>query len=163
MKIFKLAIPVLLLVSGCASTLTSNEIVLVDKPLLNMNQKEKWNKMTGKWYGEQKNKDGGVTKWIKEASHDGSYKIVFRTYLKYGGFSERVEMGQWGVSGPVYFSIYRGHVVGEMIIKEDPSNPYNYDTYEILELSDKLFKYKHYDTGGVYTVKKVSDDFKFTS
>ena len=35
------------------------------------------------------------------------------------------------------------------------------DAYEILELNDKVFKYRHHSSGDVFTIRRVSSDFKF--
>ena len=117
--------------------------------------------MVGKWYGEQPAKEGGKRQWIVERKRDGTYKINFRVYRETGELSESAEVGQWAVSGPVYLSMFRGRVRGNNIVPVDPSDPYNYDAYEILELNDEIFKYRHYELGATFTLKKVAEDFEF--
>ena len=160
MKLFLLTI-LLFFLNGCATTMTSKEVVPHKKPSLTLSQEEKWMKMVGKWYGEQPTKSGGKRSWIVERNNDGTYLIVFRNYDAEGKISESAEVGQWAVSGPVYLSMFRGRVRGDKVEQVDPSNPYNYDAYEILQLDDSIFKYRHYEIGATFVLKKVADDFKF--
>ena len=117
--------------------------------------------MVGKWFGEQPTKEGGRRQWIVERASNGTYKITFRVYKKDGTFSESAEVGQWAVSGPVYMSMFRGHVDGNKIEPVDPSDPYNYDAYEILVLNNSTFKYKSFEYDATFTLKKVGNNFGF--
>ncbi|PWQ96622.1 hypothetical protein [Leucothrix pacifica] len=160
MKKFVLVLTLLTL-SACNSSLTSTDEVPHDKPQLTLSQEEKWNKMVGKWYGKQTVKGGGKRQWIVERKKDGTYKIHFRIHKENGKISESSEVGQWAISGPVYLSMFRGYIRDNEIDPVDPSDPYNYDAYEILELNEEIFKYRHYELNATYTLKKVAEDFKF--
>ena len=118
--------------------------------------------MIGKWYGSQPTKEGGVKKWIVERMSPGTYKIVFRIYEKDAtSYWEQIEVGEWGVSGPVYFSILRGWVKDGKLTPADPTDPFNYDAYKIISLTDEKFEYENYDSGDVYGIKKVPISFDF--
>jgi hypothetical protein len=142
-------------------TQTSNTAISDSKPILDQDQKETWALLAGKWYGSQPTKNGGLRQHIVERSTDGKYKITFRSYDRDGTFKDKTEVGFWGASGPVYFSMYRGSVEGGKFRPANPANPYNYDAYRILTLTSETFEYESYDSGNRYVVKRVSSDFTF--
>src|SRR5690606_40558773 len=39
---------------------------------------------------------------------DGTYQLTVRDYSLDGSYLQQVEVGQWGISGPVYFTIMKG-------------------------------------------------------
>jgi len=149
------------LVQGCQSKYTSNQQVSSVKPRLSIDQRQRWDLMVGRWYGSQPTKQGGTRQQLMERYSDGTYKIILK-HISLGG-KERFnsEVGQWGVVGPVYFSIFRGWVEEWGVKPSDTSDPYNYDGYEIIELDTKVFKYKSYSSGVIYTLRKVGKEFIF--
>ncbi|MGH2509789.1 MAG: hypothetical protein ACRDHZ_20615 [Ktedonobacteraceae bacterium] len=155
------ALLVLLTLSGCATTRTSDVAINSEKPSLTLSQDETWNLLIGKWYGSQPTKDGGVKKEIMERSPQGTYQVTFRVYDKEGKYKEQTETGYWGVSGPVYFTIFRGWVEGDHLSPSNPSNPYNYDAYKIIKLNSEVFEYESYNSRDKYATKKVHQDFEF--
>lgn len=156
-----ISILIMLAMMGCATTHTSTEEITSVKPSLPSSQEEAWNLLIGKWYGSQPTKDGGEKKEIVERSPQGTYQITFRIYGKDGQYKEQTEAGQWGVSGPVYFTIFRGWVKGNRFSPSNPADPYNYDAYRIIKLNNEEFGYENYSSGNRYIVKRVSDDFVF--
>lgn len=147
--------------SGCATTNTSNIAIDYEKTGLTYNQEKTWEIMIGKWYGSQPVKDGGTRQWIAERSDDGTYKITFRRYGKNGEIEEQTEVGYWGVSGPIYFSIFKGWVKDGYLEPSNPRDPYNYDAYRIISLTDSVMEYESASSGNRYTLKKVATDFWF--
>ncbi len=161
-KVLPLLMAGLIMLSGCASTTqTSSRPVSSVKPAVALSQEEQWHMMVGKWYGEQPTKEGGIRKWLVERFINGTYRIDFRISKEDGTVDVLAEVGEWGISGPVYFSSFRGWVHGERIERSDRSDPYNYDAYRILQLSDTVFEYQHYSTGNHFLVRKVAPDFRF--
>lgn len=140
---------------------TSDEVVTAAKPRTTMSQKESWKLMVGKWYGSQPMKNGGKREQIVERRIDGTYKTTFRAHYPRKGVREVTEVGNWGIAGPIYFSIYRGRLKNAKFKKSDPSNPHNYDAYHIKKLNNEVFEYQGVVTGSKYTVKRVSIDFEF--
>jgi hypothetical protein len=147
--------------NGCSTTNTSTEEITSSKPSTSLSQKEYWNLMIGRWYGSQPTKNGGKKEEIMEKLADGTYKITFRVSDPKNGKKESVEVGQWGISGSIYFSIFRGWVKGDKFTPSDPTDPYNYDAYRIINLTNKIFEYEHVTTGNHYTTKKVPVTFVF--
>lgn len=115
--------------------------------------------MIGKWLGEAPTKEGGVRRWLVERFENGTYKIHFQTMSRNTIVKDTIEVGFWGISGPVYFGIYRGNVQNGELVLSDPSDPYNYDAYEILELDENRFRYRHYETGNEFELRKVPQDY----
>lgn len=144
---------------GCAVVTTSSSPVLVSKPALSEDRIQNWKWMIGRWYGSQPIDGGGVRQQLTERNGDGTYRITMRYVDANGKLKEGVEVGQWGIVGPVYFSIFRGWVKNGMFTPSSPSEPYNYDAYEVLLLTDDRFQYKSYSTGSIYTLEKVSEKF----
>lgn len=150
---------VLLGTGGCATTGTSAVSVVGMKPDVTQHQKKRWQLMVGRWYGDQPRKDGGRHQWLIVRSRNGWYKIDFVDTSPNGEVDKRTEVGEWGMSGPIYFTSYRGWIEGSILHRVSSSNPYNYDAYRIRRLDEKVFEYKSFATGDDYVVKRVSPDF----
>jgi hypothetical protein len=116
--------------------------------------------MIGKWFGEATTDDDQIKKWITERRPDGSLRIHFRTYKKTGGYKEQIEVGLWGVSGPIYFTIINEAIADDKVITIDPTDAYFYDAYEIIKLTEQEFEYKAVTFSDIYKVKRVPDDFR---
>jgi len=113
----------------------------------------------GRWYGETP-EAGGVTKrWVVDAFPDGVFRITFRFYEGDGSYREQIEVGEWAISGPVYFLSTKGWVDDGMFLKADTSKGELYDAYKILKLDAGVFEYEHYVNGNRYQVRKVDTGF----
>jgi len=148
---------------ACASTKntnTSNVDVKSAKEFVSASQEASWKLLTGKWYGSQPTKEGGVKQEIMERKSNGTYKISFKIKSKSGAISQTEEYGEWGTSGPIYFSIFKGFIRAGNESSVDVE-PYNYDAYRIINLNTDLFEYEHVTTGNKYIVKRVSKNFEF--
>ena len=83
-------------------------------PSLDANQRRE--ALVGKWFGETQTTEGRKLRWLTERDANGTYRTQYymaRSEPQLGGsnlsnqsFEERVELGQWGVSG----EIGRAHV-----------------------------------------------------
>jgi len=149
-----------LLLSGCTSSTSSNSVIAKVKPNLTLSQEKTWQLMQGKWYGDQSTDDNGKREWLVERYPDGTYKIDFRQTNKDGTKNDSTEVGQWGVSGNIYFSIFRGRVINKKMLPVNPSNPYNYDAYKILQLNDEIFKYEATSSNHRFTAKRKPSNFQ---
>jgi hypothetical protein len=158
---FTLVFTAIIFLFGCAASTTSSEKITDWKPELNFQQQQRWQFMVGKWYGSQSTKDGGIRKEITEKSAQGQYKTTFRLCDSIGKCEDSIEVGEWGMSGPVYFTIFKGWIHGKQFSPADPTDSYNYDTYKIHELNDAQFVYESFVSGNHYTLKKVPDEFVF--
>ena len=121
-----------------------------------------WNLLIGTWHGSQRTKDGGVYNWVMRHSANGLYMHESQTVTPDGKVEYQVEVGEWGMGGNIYFSIFKGWIEDNKFKPADPIDPINRDVYQIIELTDTLFRYKHLDSGEVYSTEKVADDFKLS-
>jgi len=119
------------------------------------------NMMLGYWFGDSATKGGGRRMHIVERRRDGTMTIRFRVIDAAGKVDEQTEIALWGVSGPVYFTITRGWLDGNQFHSADPTQAYYYDAYEVLELTERTFRYRHVTTGSEYRIEKVDPDFDF--
>jgi len=117
--------------------------------------------MTGKWYGEMRNETGELQAWLDERYNDGTFKITFRLYKEDNTYDEQIEVGLWGVSGDIYFSITKGWVKEDEFLPSDPENPYFYDAYKIISLTLKSMVYEGFERRVRYDARKVGDDFEW--
>ncbi|HET7834047.1 MAG TPA: hypothetical protein VFK88_13890 [Gallionella sp.] len=146
-----------LLLVGCA---TPASTINSGKPL-NQSSEQRRLILIGKWYGEAPTKDGLKQLELVEKRVDGTQKIHFKLTDKFGKvMSDTTEVGDWGVSGPIYFSITRGWLHDGKVSPTDPTSAFFYDAYEILELTETTFRYKSVETGDQFVVRKVSDSFQ---
>lgn len=115
--------------------------------------------LVGRWYGEQERAGGRMKRWTVDAFPDGVFRITFRFYEADGAYREQVEVGEWAISGPVYFLSTKGWVDGDTFLKADTTNSDLYDAYRIISLEPKLFEYEHFVSGNRYQVRRVNSSF----
>lgn len=151
----------LVLITSCSSIYTSKHTVNEEKPQLSVDQIENWSLMSGAWYASQPTKMGGVRQVISERYPDGTYKIRFKTTRKDGEINEQTEIGQWGLVGNIYFSIYRGILTPEGIKYSNTSDPFNYDAYRVIELTENKLVYESIIEKTVYSAIRVNFDYAF--
>jgi len=113
----------------------------------------------GRWYGETAQTDGGTKRWVVDAFPDGVFRITFRFYEQDGSYREQVEVGEWGISGPVYFLSTKGWVDDGTFLKADTRSGELYDAYKILKLDAGVFEYEHFVNGNRYQIRKVDTGF----
>ena len=116
--------------------------------------------LLGKWYGIRKNANGEQKEWLTERSADGTYRTDFRFSGADGSVRSQSEVGFWGVSGDIYFRIFRGWVTIEGMKPADPTIADHYDAYTIDGLDNVYFSYEHKARGKKYTVRKMPSDFR---
>jgi hypothetical protein len=145
-----------LLIAGCA---TAPAIYTAKPP--DSSEDLRRNLLLGRWYGEAKTREGGKRLQIIDRNVDGTFKVQFRVIEGSGKVWDQTEVGLWGISGPVYFTITRGWIDGQRFLPANPTQATFYDAYEILELSKDKLCYKSFAIGDEYTVKRVSDSFSF--
>ncbi len=154
-----------ILVMGCGTkdTLTSTKEIKNMK-VVEPTDQERYDLMLGKWYGHQPTEDGRTRQELMVRATDGTYFEHFITCNADGTFDEQKEVGHWGVSGSIYFTMFRGWVKAtNQFQPSDPSNANNYDGYTILELTNDMMRYRSVVNGYEYTLKKMPYDFELTS
>jgi hypothetical protein len=149
----------LLLTLGCATTEKQVEAVTEAKPELPKSKVQQRNMMLGKWYGDLPTKEGGRRQWTVTRSEDGTYQIDFLITKPDNTEQRFSEAGHWGVAGNIYFSMYRGAIEQGQFYPSDPNDPYNYDAYNMINLTNSAFEYQNIDSKNKYIIKKVPLNF----
>lgn len=116
--------------------------------------------LVGSWYGESVTKSGGSRAHLMRRAADGTFKVTFRVVDSNGKITEQTEVGVWGASGSVYFTITRGWIRGDRLVSASPDDANLNDAYEILELTHDRFRYRNFQTRNEFTVKRVPDTFE---
>lgn len=143
-------------ISACVTNTQS--IVKPETKSTKENQREM---LVGKFLGEMKSDEGKLQKWLVERAIDGTYQITFRIYENEIDFKEQIEVGYWGIAGPIYFSIMKGWIKEGEFVEADPRNPYFYDAYKVINVSENEFVYEHFEPKILFKIKRVQPDFSF--
>ena len=152
----KFVVAVLLLVTaGCVS---ESGVDAMKPP--DASQQEQRAMLVGSWYGESVTKSGGSRAHLMRRAADGTFKVTFRVVDSNGKITEQTEVGVWGASGSVYFTITRGWIRGDRLVSASPDDANLNDAYEILELTHDRFRYRNFQTRNEFTVKRVPDTFE---
>lgn len=114
-------------------------------------------KLIGRWYGEQTTKDGGKRSEIAELCPDGTVTFQFHLFEKSGNVRDQMEVGLWGVSGSIFFTIIRGWLHGDRLRRADPTDANLYDAYWIQELNEHTFRYKSVPSGDVFVTSRAPE------
>ena len=115
----------------------------------------------GYWIGEMPTKDGKFLRWLVERRVDGAFTLTHvikessSDPRKFDPENAKFELGNWGVSGDVYFTATRQYYEKKKISNFDTSDPGLYDAYKIVSFDGKTFVYRSLETGEEFTVKKV--------
>lgn len=110
--------------------------------------------LSGCWVGAAQIAGGGQRVWLVQRNGDGSFRIDFRTAVENAEAEVTTEVGMWGVSGDIYFTITRGWLTPDGPQPADLGDPYFYDAYLIEALDEQQFVYRHAETGYAYRVTR---------
>lgn len=146
----------ILLCAGCSDH--PPEIV-AQKPLQNAAKKQQHDYLVGLWYEHQPTTEGGSRQELCERKSDGTYQVWFRRKSADGRIVESRETGEWGVSGAVYFTIFKGWLHGDQFEPTSNTNLSRYDAYHIVKLDASSFEYVNAETGNHFVATKVDKDF----
>jgi len=124
-------------------------------------QEEQRALLVGKWFGDAATKEGGRRLQITQRALDGTYKVTFRIIEPSGNTFEQSEVGFWGVSGSVYFTITKGWLEGGRFSEADPTDASLNDAYQVLELTQERFRYRSLQSSNEYSLSRVADAFEF--
>lgn len=148
------------MLSSCAGLLDKEPAITASKAETTESEQDRRDAMVGNWIGEAPLKEGGSRKWLVQRSNDGTYAVTFVVMATGEEAEVSQEVGFWGISGPIYFSITKGWLLADGSVKRtDPSNAYFYDAYKIVELTPQRFEYESFSTGNRFIVEKVAQDY----
>lgn len=151
-----------LILAGCSTTqdFTSTRKVTTSAPRVAPREEFTWEAMVGKWYGKQPAKGGGSHEWVVERADDGTYQISFRVTDSRGNVKRQREVGLWGVSGGIYFTIFTGWIQENGFVPTDLEGQFTRDAYEIIRLTEQEFEYRSLEGGSIFIVEKVPGDLE---
>jgi hypothetical protein len=115
--------------------------------------------LIGNWVGEAHLETGGLRRVLLQQFADGTFRMTFETRQQDDRIVRRQQVGQWGISGPVYFTITTAWLDGERREPTDLGQPYFYDAYRIVTLDGGAFEYVSFSPERRYRLQRVADDF----
>ncbi len=134
---------------------TSDEISAV-KPDLTMDKEQQRASFIGKWESSQPTKEGGKRHTLMTRLADSRYVVEFKIYDSESQLKiEQKEFGFWGVSGGIYFTMYRGSIENDEFFPVDPNNAYYYDAYQITHIATDKLVYKSLSSENIFTYNRV--------
>jgi hypothetical protein len=114
--------------------------------------------LIGRWYGESTTPDGHLLKWLTDREANGTYRTQY--LLMKSVYEESTEVGQWGLSGSVFFTIQRAWIRDGETQRVDSSNVYSYDAYDLIQVSEQSLEYRSASSGKRFLVRRVSSNFE---
>lgn len=132
------------------------ETITAIKPELSENKVSIRKAFIGKWHSKQPTKDGSTRETIIQRLPDSQYLIEFKFFDAKGNLEKsQKEFGFWGVSGGIYFTMFRGQVENDKLYEVDPTDAYNYDSYKIINTSPQELIYQSLSSGNKYTYDRI--------
>ena len=116
--------------------------------------------LIGNWIGESSLEQGGRRQVLIQRKANGTFTATFKTTWGADPPVLEQQVGQWGISGPVYFSITTGWLVGDHVDPTDLGQPYFYDAYRIIDLSDTVFEFESFTVDTHYLFRRATDEFE---
>ncbi len=116
--------------------------------------------LIGRWFSESVAPNGERRLELKELRRDGTYQVTFRSIQPNGHFAEQTEVGVWGVSGRVYFTIMQGYLAGGSITPVSREDPSYYDAYDILRLDGAELELRLPALNVRYLARRVPPSFR---
>ncbi len=114
--------------------------------------------LLGRWYGETKTAEGQSLRWVTQREANGTYRTQY--LLNKAEPEESIEIGQWGISGSVFFTIQRVWIRNGETQRVDSSNVYSYDAYDITQIAEQSLEYRSAGSGRRFTVRRVGNSFE---
>jgi hypothetical protein len=138
---------------------SETEAFPVYKPKPSLVEKRRHDMLVGKWFGESPVGNGGHRQVLVERTVNGTFTVTFKTRWGTDHLVVEQQVGQWGISGPVYFTITTGWLDGDHVDPTDLGQPYYYDAYRIIDLSEDRFEFESFAADTHYLLRRVADDF----
>ncbi|MGR9092258.1 MAG: hypothetical protein ACU85U_16945 [Gammaproteobacteria bacterium] len=115
--------------------------------------------IVGSWVGETEIEGIGRRRFLAEHFEDGTFRVTFRTIEPDGRKCIDQYVGNWGVSGPIYFTILTGTLRGRDIDATDRGSIGRNNAYAILDVDDALFEYESFSSRSKFLAWRVGENF----
>lgn len=148
----------ILILSGCKTVLIESSSTLNNTHHNNLS----WLAAVGTWYGHLKNSNLERLEVIIVHDPNGIYRAKTRRLGNEETLDIEVVYGEWGLSGPVYFSIPRAFEQGNEIIRFASYSPDQANTFKIAEFTEMRMKLIRYSDNLELTMVRVRDNFNFS-
>ena len=110
------------------------------------------------WYRTETDQQGDVITEFAQLTLDGQYEFCFTYHSALGELTEQsIELGEWGLVGDIHFTIAKSDVLSDGEFLCDLCDESNYHAYQVIELSEQIFKYRHIVSNEVFILKRVVD------
>lgn len=140
----------------------SDEQALTDyRPVSTLAESQRHGRLIGNWVGEWPVEPGAQRRVLVQRFADGTFKMTLETWRDDHVTVEQ-QVGQWGIAGPVYFTITTGVLKGDRVEPTDPEQSRFYNAYRIVELGRDVFEYESFAPPQRYRVQRVADEFPKT-
>ena len=126
-------------------------------PLSTLAESHRHGQLIGSWAGEWPVESGAQRRVLMQHFADGTFRMTLETWRD-NQVSVEQQVGQWGIAGPVYFTITTGWQAGDRIEPTDLEQPRFYNAYRIVELGRNAFEYESFAPAQRYRVQRVADD-----
>ena len=136
----------------------ADAVVPAQKPLPSSALIERHAAMIGNWVGESLLDSGEWRRFLVQRSPDGTFVVTFKT-RRGEQVSVEQEMGLWGISGPIYFTITSGWIDGDLVQWADPRQPHLYDAYKIINFEGDYFEYESLAVDARFVLRRAAEDF----
>lgn len=142
----------LLAFAGCAA----RPGIHASRQQLATQAQERRQMLFGGWIENESIDCGGTRVEMALPCPDGVFLFDFRTLNAAGVLvDEDQEVGDRGISGPVYFTITRAIQVGGHTDRAASSDGYHYDAHRIVGLSYTDFRYRAYVSGDRFVAHRA--------
>lgn len=114
--------------------------------------------IVGKWLGETAAGNGRSQRFLAQHFPDGRFSVTYLTREPDGREHVDVYAGEWGISGPIYFTAVTGR--DDEVAAHDPGKPGKYNAYEVLNVDDESFEYESLSPREQFAARRVGEGFR---
>jgi hypothetical protein len=119
-------------------------------------------RLLGQWYRLETNEQGQQLSEFAIFSPDGHFEFTFSTLNLTGEVEHQViELGDWGLVGDIHFTLTKNEMIDDIVYPAELENEDNYHAYQVLQLTNKIFEYRHIITNEVFIMRRVVDNIGF--
>ena len=104
--------------------------------------------------------EGGLKgRFLAQHFEDGTLRVTVTSEASDGRASTEEYLGNWSISGPIYFTSVTGIAVDRASEATDWEGTGNINAYEILEIDGKHFEYESFSSRRKFVARRVGEDF----
>ena len=115
--------------------------------------------IVGNWVGETMAEGDRKGRFLAQHFEDGTLRVTVTSEASDGRASTEEYLGNWSISGPIYFTSVTGIAVERAADATDWEGTGNINAYEILEIDGKHFEYESFSSRTKFVARRVGEDF----